>query len=222
MSLIIILSFCIIGFGLYLAFPMRQKGKIVYLLAIGSIVNAPIFNCIDFPFKVFGVSMGLDSVVYFLFIFTMLLTHAYCGKKQALDLMLTSVAAVLFAALIQFLSRWASQGLTKDLGFAMLKFIATSISSLSCGLVLFKLYDILKAKGVNLYLNASICLIVAGIVENIVFYGALIVFGYVDLSVVLSLLGGLYLGKAIGLVFALATIFISQKYKKDEKIPYNG
>ena len=221
MNLIIILLFCVVGFGLYVVFPARAKSSINYMLAIGCIINGSIFNAFDYPFKVFGVPTGLDAVVNFLFVFTIVVMHAFYGKKQTYNLLATSIAAVLFAAFIQLLSTWASSGIDTALIKGMLRFVATTVASLVLGVVVCKLYDLLKAKKLNPQLNVLICLIVGTVIESVIFLGLLLLIGYVELNnAFYQVIGGLFIGKAIALIFAMASIICCHKFKKDEKLVY--
>lgn len=221
MKILYLILFCIFGFGLYLIFQKKYRGSIIYTLAIGSIVNGTIFNALNYPIKIGNLTFGMDSVVYLLFLFSVVMMYAYYGKRDTVTLVICSVGAIIFAAFIEFITRISSSGYTPEVLLSLVSYIASCVAAIIACIAMIALFDFLRKKKVCVYANVIIVLIVASLVESFVFNACTSSFKISILTTQFwSNLLAMYIGKMISLAFCVATMLVVNLVFKEDKIPY--
>ncbi len=217
MNIIYLLLFCLFGYATLFCGSLKWKKSILYTVAIGCIVNANIFNGINYPIEIGGLTFGMNSVIYVLFLFSILIMYIDFGKTEALTLIICSIGAIVFASIIQFLTSIASFGYNNQYLFDLLSYFASCISSFASGVIVIKMYDLLKSKNVNIYVATAIVLVVSSLIDSIIYYGITLCLKISVLSQQFWLmLGTLYLGKLISIAFALVTLILLKKYCKTD------
>lgn len=221
MNIIYLLIFCLFGYGALLIGCKFFKVSAIYAIAIGSVVNANIFTSVSYPITVGGLTFGMNSVIYILFLFCVLIMFDDFGKKDASTLTFSSIAAIMFAAVIELITDFATGGYRVEFLIDFFSFLASSISTLVAVFLMIKLFDTLKIKKVNIYLNCFASLLVASFVDSIIYFGLINLIGSTILSVkfLLDFLA-LYLGKLISIAFALFVFYLIKK-KMPEKVTEN-
>ena len=221
MKILYLFLFCVIGSGLYLIFQKKFRSSILYTLAIGSACNANVFNSANFPIKIGNFVFGMESVVYMLFLFCVLMMFAYYGKKDVITLIVCSMGAIIFAAIIEFIAGIAANGFSLEILLDFLTYLSSCIASILACLAMLSLFHFLRKKKVNLFLAVILVLIVASLVESVVFNACTSSFKISILTREFWMrTAALYMGKAIALVFALITLVIVNFAFKGDKVPY--
>ena len=218
MNFIFLILFCIFGYGTLVLGSLKWKNSILYTVAIGCVVNANIFNSVDYPISIGNLVFGMNSVIYVLFLFSILIMYIDFGKKNAITLIICSIGGIAFASIIQLLTNIASNGFQIKYVYDLIAYFASCISSFVAGLILIKLFDYFKQKKFNIYLNIGVNLIIASLVDSIIYYiiTLSIKISVLSLEFWLSLLS-LYLGKLISIFFALISLIFLKKYCKVDK-----
>ncbi len=224
MNIIYLIIFCILGYSTLILGSIKWKKSILYTIAIGSIVNANIFHAIDYPINIFGLNFGMNSVIYVLYLFCILIMYKDFGKKETNTLIVCSLGGIIFAAAVQFLTNVASNGYAIEYLQDILAYFASCISSLVASLLLIKIFEIFNKK-LNIYINTALTLLIASFIDSIIYYG-------ITLSLKISFLSSdfwislatLYLGKIISIIFAVVSLCFLNRYcntnnkiKEDEK-----
>ena len=94
--------FVILGISLFLLSMVGYKKfrtTTLYALAIGGAVNANFFHAGNYPINCFGLPFGLDSIIYSLFTFCVIIMFFKSNKKDAYILTLSSIIAIIFSYL---------------------------------------------------------------------------------------------------------------------------
>ena len=91
--------FSIIIFLLSLVSYEKFRSTTLYALAIGGAVNANFFYAGNYPIFCFGIPFGIDSIIYTLFLFCVLLMFLKEGKKEGekkgkLDTLLANIRSL--------------------------------------------------------------------------------------------------------------------------------
>ena len=221
MNILYLLLFCVVGFGAYLLIPKRYRSSILYTLAIGSIVNANVFNAVAFPIQIGSFHFGINSVVYMLFLFCVLMMYVYYGKKETVTLVVCSIGAIVFAAFIELLSGIASVGYSSALGLKMVQYLASCLGSIAACVCIVLLYNAFRRVRMNLFLNVALSLLLTSVVESLIFYGITYPCHLVgDVNRFWWDFLALYLGKLIGIAFSLITTLIVKYALKKDDVPY--
>ena len=217
MNIIYLILFCVLGYGTLILGSLKWKKSILYTIAIGSIVNANIFHSLNYPINIFGLTFGMNSVIYVMFLFSILIMYVDFGKKEAFTLIICSIGGIIFASVVQFLTCVASNGLNIAYLQDMLAYFASCISSFTAGALLIFIFDKLKTH-TNIYINFLLCLIIASIIDSLIYYGITFCLKISLLTSEFWLsLGTLYLGKLISIVFAIITLFFLTKFCNTNK-----
>lgn len=176
----------------------------LFVLGIGCAIGANIFNINSYPVTVGNLIFGIDSIIYTLFIFSTLLAYIYYGKKQAWKLIYSVMFSILLTATLQFVASWATTGYIEDITWNFLSYIASIIATYIAILSIFNLFEFLKNKSLNIYINLSIAIIVASIVNSMLYFGLISAFLGISENFAVQLAGS-YIGKGMCIAFSLVS-----------------
>ena len=165
------LWFILIGISIFLCVLIggkKYRSTALYALAIGGIVNANFFNATTTPIDIFGLPFGIDSIIYTLFVFCVIVMQLTSGKREAYILTVSSVVAIIISAVIQLLATLLSTGSSTEVWTTFLGFIISAFASLVAMVVMVEL--IAKLKNKNCYLVTIIALVAAIIINSGIYY----------------------------------------------------
>ena len=213
MNIFFLIGFCVLAYTSLIIGCKFWKSSILYTLAIGSIVNANIFHSQAYPIYIFGLKFGMNSVVYTLFLVCVIIMYIDFGKSDAYKLVICSVSAVIFATIVEFLTKIASFGYNVQYLKDSFLYFSSCISSIVASILIVKLYNIFKNKKFNFYLNITLSLIISSIIDSIIYYGLSLVtnISLMSKDFWLSLLA-LYIGKLISIAFAIFSLYFLKKF----------
>ena len=127
---IFILAF---GFAFTSFFRQYRDVDTLVLVAIGTAINANIYNAITMPLRAFGMTFGIDSILYTLFMFTIYLRAKDHSPAEARAMAVTTIEAILVSAVIEFFSRALHDGgISRAHWIVLSNYAVSSFVSLLC------------------------------------------------------------------------------------------
>lgn len=195
-------------------------GTIIGALGVGGVVNANFFHAGDYPIDVFGWSFGVDSIIYTLFIFTVILKLFYYGKKEAYVYTISAAGAVLFAAIIELTACAFSDGHSVDIWRRFGGFVISVGATIAAGLIMIEVIcAIQKKKQIHRMWLVIIGIVIATIINSTIYYGLHPVVSGIKFDP--HLMYTSYFGKIMALGCACLAFFmimlIEKKMKKIEE-----
>lgn len=198
-------------------FANKRWGKdALFTIGIGCAIGANVYNIGNYPINAIGLTFGIDSIIYTLFIFCIVLCQISYGKKSAINLLFTVICAILLTALLQFSAGLISFGIGADMLWGFASFIISAIATGACGFISIIVFDKLKTK-LNVYVNIIIFIFIASVVNSIIYFGLIALFGNGVVDLWKTLIGS-YFGKGITLCFAILSYYITTKLPYKAKI----
>lgn len=212
MKFIYLLLFSICVFLLSLVGYKKNKSVPLYALAIGGIVNANFYHSIPFPIDCFGITFGIDSFIYILFAFCIVVMYLKEGKKSTILLAISSISAIMIAAVMNLSADLMSDGSSKAEWITFFTFSAASVASIIAVIVFIGVFEKIK---LNNYLKLIVGILLISSINLIIYYPLYAVFnGWND--VMTNILIGNIIGRLIGILISLLPF--SQMEKIDSKI----
>lgn len=200
----------------------KWKLSALFTFAIGSIVNSNYLTSSSYPIVLGSLKFGLDSIIYTLFLFCIIIAYLEYDKKTAMSLTYSGVAAVAFSGILQFFADWAVAGSVTDSVFGtLLSFACSIIGTLVAVYIMLIIAEKFIAKKISIAYILTLCIFVGSVINSLLYFGIAYVIGNLYLDNFLNVLLASYIGKIYALLFALATFIFLQRYevlKPDEKI----
>ena len=226
MNLLYFTLFAICIFGSVLIGYKKLFSITLYALAIGGIVNANFFTSYLYPIDIFGLDFGIDSIIYSLFAFCVLLMYTRFGKKQAHLLCISSVVAIVIAAVFEIFAKifTGATELATFFRFLILLFSAVTTIISRSGCIELSAY-IEKKKKINEYLLVGSGMILNNVVSTLLYLGSVALFLDMSQYDIPSLLLANVYGKSISIAVALFILLLirlvdKQIAKKNNKSGY--
>lgn len=215
MKILFLFALSLVLYVIFCLFYNRFKKDLIYVLAIGGAVNSNIFNINDFPIYIGNLTFGVDSIIYTLFVFCIVFSYFSYGKKEAQNLTFTSIASILVGAIIQLLASWASFGFGNELIITFSSFLISIFATLVAINLMILFLE--KLKNINKYVLCALAIILASLINSVIYFGLTAIISNLGENFVSSLFGS-YLGKLIAIVFSVISfIIISTLEKKNFK-----
>lgn len=219
MAFVYLLVMAVISFGLWMIGEPFFKKDTYYTLAIGGAIGSNVFNISVYGFSFGNIVFGVDSIVYTLFVFCVVSCLAKYGKKEAFRLTLNTMAAIFVSGIITLIASWATVGMSFAVVWNFISFIISILATFAAIWVAILVFKKLEGKW-NIYLNVLLFLIIASLVNSIIYFGVVAIcnggfasnFGYI--------MAGSYIGKGIALVFAMIVFAFNQLWYKKKGIDY--
>lgn len=215
MNLFLFIIFSILIFMSVLLGGKKYRSTALYALAIGGVVNANFFHAGNYPINCFGLPFGIDSVIYTLFVFCVIIMFNKEGKKSAYLLSFSSIIAIMFSALMQLVSDLLSVGSSIEVWNSFLSFTISSLASVIAIFVMLEILNYIQKKinKNNSYINVVVGILIATIINSVIYYPfTMLLFGTPSNILVLFLTS--VIGKIIALLCALLTLFFINLYDK--------
>lgn len=216
MNFILFLFFSISIFLLSLVGYKKYRSTTLYALAIGGAVNANFFHAGKYPIDCFGLPFGIDSIIYTLFAFCVIVMLLKEDKKSAYLLAISSIIAIMFSAFMQLISDLLSFGNYDSVWQTFGTFLVSSIASVIAIVAMLETISRLKNK-VNEYVLLIIGLLMATIINSLIYTPlTTLINGTPDN--ILTLLLTSFIGKIIASACGIFTLFLinhNEKKKND-------
>jgi len=200
--LFIIMSISI--FSLTLVGYKKYRSTTLYALAIGGAVNANFFHSVNYPIYSFDLPFGLDSILYTLFAFCVILMLLKEDRKAAYLLAISSIIAIMFSACMQLLANILSVGNTVSVWESFGMFTISSIASLIAISAAIEIIHRLKGK-LNEFILIILGMTIICIINGIIYFPLFLAINGMPENALLILLAS-FIGKTISTLCALGTL----------------
>jgi len=189
MSVYILILFAFVGFA-FLAFARKWYDyPMLFTIAIGSAVNANIYNSVSAPVYLGQFCFSIDAILYTMFMFCVIICAKDYDVRRAKVLTSAVIAAILVSAVIEFFAGWSSIGYSDDLLIKFIGYLASSVGTFVGIWLMLAVFEKLEKKGVNIYLTFIICVLLASVMNSTIYYSCVIsISGRID-NLVYILLG---------------------------------
>ena len=212
MGFALLIIFMLVAFGLTTLFRRWIDIPTLLAVAIGCAVNANIFTPLNSGVVVGPFVFCIEAILYTLFMYTIVVRILDYGYKAAKIMTLTSVAAIIISAIIEFVALISYKGFEintlKSFSFYFLSSIGTIVGVWVMIWVVIKL----RNKNVNSYIIIPIAIITSGLIHSVIYYGGISLINWsIDDRAVAMILGAL-IGKAVCIGLSVFCYFINQKW----------
>ncbi len=188
----------------------------IFVIGIGSAIASNVYNVGNYPINIANFIFGIDSVVYTVFIFCIFICYAFYGKKDALTLLFSALGSLFLTALLQFIASWATLGFGEQIVWGFASYIISIIATLIAVYLSLKTFILLENKNINIYLNLIITIILASLINSIIYFGVVsLINGFSENFI--GMLIGSYIGKFMCTFLSLLVFFLCQKYNYNIK-----
>ena len=214
--LLIIVAFVCFG-GLLLVRAVWGRNG-VFVLGIGGVVGSNVYHIGDYPIIEGNFVWGIDSIIYTLFLVCVMVLAMDKHEKSAYVLMYSGIGSILFNAMLQFFASWGSSGIETGVIYGLISNALSAFATFLAVYLVLKLPKILKTKHWNDYFIMILCIVLASIINSLIYYGGIaLVEGGFDANFGWTLLSS-YLGKALALTFAIIMWAFSKLIDKKRNI----
>ena len=187
----------------------------LFVVGIGCAIGSNIYNVGDYGIVIGNLVFGIDSVIYTVFVFVVLLCLKNYDEKSAFTLLYSAMGSIMLSALLVFIASWASAGFASNLIWGFVSYLISVIATFAALFITIKLFKYFEGKNLNVYLNFLINVLIASVINSLIYFGIVaIITGFQENF--WGQLGASYLGKLMSTAFSLLTYFICTKlpYKK--------
>ena len=187
----------------------------LFVVGIGCAIGSNIYNVGDYGIVIGNLVFGIDSVIYTVFIFVVLLCLKNYDEKSAFTLLYSAMGSIMLSALLVFIASWASAGFASNLIWGFVSYLISVIATFAALFITIKLFKYFEGKNLNVYLNFLINVLIASFINSLIYFGAVAIISGFEENF-LGQLGASYIGKLMSTAFSLLTYFICTKlpYKK--------
>lgn len=206
MNFALFILFSILIFICSLVGGRKYRSTTLYALAIGGVVNANFFHTGNHPINCFGLPFGIDSIIYTLFIFCVIVMLLKQDKKSAYLLAISSIVAIMFSALMQFVAESLSAGFSWQSGLTFLNFSVSSLASVIAIVVAIEIINKLKHK-TNCYVNMLLGTVIASIIDSCIYFPITLLINGTPTNILIQLLTSL-IGKGIAIACSLLALWL--------------
>lgn len=186
------------------------KSTTLYALAIGGAVNANFFHAGNYPVECFGLPFGIDSIIYSLFAYCVVIILLKVNRKEAYILSFSSIIAIMFSACMQLVADLLTQGSSVKVWQTFSTFTVSAITSLIAIWVMIEIVEILKNKNVNSYLLLIFGMLLATFINGLLYYPLATLINSVPENIIVLSLTSL-IGKFISSIFGLLAFYFMNK-----------
>ena len=172
MSILILIFATIACFGLLFFFRHYYDSMALISVAIGAAINANIYNSFNMPIEMGWVIFGIDSMLYSLFMFTVIWRAKDYSISSSKSLTLSTIIAIVISAAIELFAKWSHLGyLDWENGKTIIGYcVSAAATGITVWLVLF-LFRFMEEHKQNTYLEFAVSLLVASTVHSLIYNG---------------------------------------------------
>lgn len=211
MSVYILIIFAFLAFA-FLAFARKWHDyAMLFTIAIGCAVNANILNSMSAPVEAWGMIFSIDSILYTMFMFTVLICARDYDIRRAKILTSSAIAAILVSAVIEFFAKWSSIGYSTDLFISFFGYFASCLGTFAGVWTMLWVFKKMQNKNRNINLIFLVCVIVASVINSTIYYlGYTLVSGRI--ANIWQMLAGSYIGKILCIMLGQLAYFVNTHY----------
>jgi len=212
MSIYVLILVAVFCFAFTCFFRKWRDKDILILIAIGCAINANIFNSNTVPVEVGNLVFGIDSIIYTLFVFTVIIEARDYGIKDAKSMTTITIAAIMISATIEFFAYWSFSGINTQILISLGLYVISAFGTFVAIWAMLWLFQTLKKKNVNRFVNIALCILIASIINSFIYFGGAFMIGAGTSSNFVGALIGSYIGKIFCIFLALVVYFINTTF----------
>ena len=196
----------LIGLGLFLALAILRKwfdSFILIAFSIGAACNANFYHALSTPVNCGPFILAIDSILFTLFMHTLIVKYLHYSLKDAKNMAIASVVAIVLSAFFEFFAKISSDnfGYSPELLLNLLNYLFSALGSLIG--IWIMLYFLEHSKRMNVYLRIFIAIIIGSVLNSTIYYAGVLII-HKDVEMLWRILIGSYIGKAYAIGLSLA------------------
>ena len=209
--------FAIIVFSILFA-GIKLFGKdAIFTIAIGAAIASNIYNPTAYPIIFCHLIFGIDSIVYTIFTFCILLMYIDHGKKSMNTVLYTTLFSLFLTGFLAFAGAFFTTGITTSSVQSALSFVNSIVATYIAIIAMIFVFEFFRKNGVNMYVCAFLSLMLASIINSFFYFGlTFLMFGNFN-SIFLISLAGSYLGKTFAILLSVGLLYILNRWTKNYK-----
>lgn len=212
MNILILIIIALVAFGATTFFRHISDSKTLISVAIGCAINSNIYNSVSMPIEFGPMVFGIDSALYTLFMFTVIIKAKDYSIKEAKDMTISTIIAIMVSAFIEFFAVWSFSGIDKQLVIRCSGYILSSLGTFAGIWAMLWCFRKFDERRENVYLTFAVVVIIASLINSSIYFcGMALVQG--DFSNILSpTLTGSYVGKLFSTILGLICYYVNSKF----------
>ena len=112
----------------------------LFVVGIGCAIGSNIYNVGDYGIVIGNLVFGIDSVIYTVFVFVVLLCLKNYDEKSAFTLLYSAMGSIMLSALLVFIASWASAGFASNLIWGFVSYLISVIATFAALFITIKLF----------------------------------------------------------------------------------
>jgi hypothetical protein len=213
MNFIYFLLFSAIIFLLSLVCYEKFRSTTLYALSIGGAVNANFFHAGKYPIYCFGLPFGLDSIIFSVFVYCVIIMFLKVSKRDAYILTFSTVIAIMFSAVMQLVAELFTIGSCFAVWKTFLNFSVSAVASLIAVWVMLETLDRLKNKNQNQYVLMIVGMLIVSLLNSAIYYSIATWINGAPENIFILVLTS-FIGKIIALACAIGALYLTSKIEK--------
>ena len=214
MAFALLIVFMFVAYGLTTLFRRWLDVPTLIGVAIGCAVNANLFTPLNYPVVVGELTFSIESILYTLFMYTVVIRILDYSYDDAKKLTLTSVAAIIISAIIELVALLAKDGFQTVVFQNFAVYLFSSIGTI-IGVWLMVFFTIgLKKRKVSSYIIIPIVIAVSCVIHALFYYGGMSLVFWEHGIYTFKMALGTIIGKAACIGLGVLCYFINQKFWK--------
>ena len=211
-GLVLLIIFMFVAFGLTTLFRRWIDIPTLIAVAIGCAVNANLFTPLNAGVEIGPFVFCIEAVLYTLFMYTIVIRMLDYGYKAAQRMALTSIAAIIISAIIEFVALVSYKGFTAETGKTFSFYFLSSVGTIIGVWVMILITIQCRKKNVNSYVIIPIAIITSGLIHSVIYYGGMALINWSINEKALAMILGAIIGKAACIGLSVFCYFINQKW----------
>lgn len=211
-----LLLLIIISIICYTLFTLSRKINDVFMLiaiSIGALVNAGFFTTATNPIVSGPFVFSMSSLLYVLFLATIIIRALDYNVKDAKIMMTTAVVAIIITSIIDYFAKLSFKGEFILADFqTFLIYILSGIATVVAVLLASKVYEKLINK--NKYLNIIIFILIASTIHSAIYYAGYMLIKWQWIDNFVPILLGNYISRVFFIGLAVLGYVANQKFIK--------
>ena len=214
MAFALLIVFMFVAYGLTTLFRRWLDVPTLIGVAIGCAVNANLFTPLNYPVVVGELTFSIESILYTLFMYTVVVRILDYSYDDAKKLTLTSVAAIIISGIIELVALLTKDGFQTVVFQNFAVYLFSSIGTI-IGVWLMVFFTIgLKKRRVSSYIIIPIVIAVSCVIHALFYYGGMSLVFWERTAYTLKMALGTIIGKAACIGLGVLCYFINQKFWK--------
>ena len=214
MGFALLIIFMFVAYGLTTLFRRWIDIPTLLAVAIGCAVNANIFTPLNAGVQVGPFIFCIEAILYTLFMYTIVIRILDYGYKAAQRMALTSIAAIIISAIIEFVALVSYEGFSIDTVKTFSFYFLSSIGTILGVWVMILITIGCRKKNINNYIIIPLAIIPSGLIHSIIFYGGMALINWTIDENALAMILGAIIGKGVCIALSVFCYFINQKWWK--------